>query len=128
MSYEFLKVERQGPVGWLINDRPDQLELAPVSAYKGSLDYLRMLAISRLALNNIDNFQSSWVTQGKKIGQMSLFWGANDLGSVMMEENVVSEAGVAFRLSLQDMQNLIEDAGFVAAQRDNEYRLIGAAA
>lgn len=54
-----------------------------------------MLAISRLALNHIDNFQSSWVTQGKKIGQMSLFWGANDLGSVMMEENVVSEAGVA---------------------------------
>ena len=59
---------------------------------------------------------------------MSLFWGANDLGSVMMEENVVSEAGVAFRLTLEDMQNLIEDAGFEAAQRDNEYRLIGAAA
>jgi cyclic dehypoxanthinyl futalosine synthase len=112
----------------MTNDRPDQLERVPVSAFKGSLDYLRMLAISRLALNNIDNFQSSWVTQGKKIGQMSLFWGANDLGSVMMEENVVSEAGVAFRLSLQDMQSLIEDAGFVAAQRDNDYRLIGAAA
>jgi cyclic dehypoxanthinyl futalosine synthase len=109
-------------------DRPDQLSQVPVSAYKGSIEYLRMLAICRLALNNIDNFQSSWVTQGKKIGQMSLFWGANDLGSVMMEENVVSEAGVAFRLSLQDMQRLIEDAGFVAAQRDNEYRLVGAAA
>jgi cyclic dehypoxanthinyl futalosine synthase len=109
-------------------DRPDQLDQVPVSAYKGSLEYLRVLAISRLALNNIDNFQSSWVTQGKKIGQMSLFWGANDLGSVTMEENVVSEAGVAFRLSLQDMQSLIEDAGFTAAQRDNEYRLVGVAA
>ena len=112
----------------LTNDRPDQLDQVPVSAYKGSLEYLRVLAISRLALNNIDNFQSSWVTQGKKIGQMSLFWGANDLGSVMMEENVVSEAGVAFRLSLQDMQSLIEDAGSTAAQRDNEYRLVGVAA
>jgi len=112
----------------MTNDRPDQLEQVPVSAYKGSLDYLRVLAISRLALNNIDNFQSSWVTQGKKIGQMSLFWGANDLGSVMMEENVVSEAGVAFRLSLQDMQSLIVDAGFTAAQRDNEYNLVGVAA
>lgn len=112
----------------MAKDHPDQLEQVPVSAYKGSLEYLRMLAISRLSLNNIDNFQSSWVTQGRKIGQMSLFWGANDLGSVMMEENVVSEAGVAFRLSLQDMQSLIEDAGFVAAQRDNEYRLVGVAA
>jgi cyclic dehypoxanthinyl futalosine synthase len=112
----------------MTNDRPDQLEQVPVSAYKGSLEYLRVLAISRLALNNIDNFQSSWVTQGKKIGQMSLFWGANDLGSVMMEENVVSEAGVAFRLSLQDMQSLIEDAGFTASQRDNEYNLVGVAA
>jgi cyclic dehypoxanthinyl futalosine synthase len=112
----------------MTNDRPDQLDQVPVSAYKGSLEYLRVLAISRLALNNIDNFQSSWVTQGKKIGQMSLFWGANDLGSVMMEENVVSEAGVAFRLSLQDMQSLIVDAGFTAAQRDNEYNLVGVAA
>lgn len=107
---------------------PEQLEQIPTATWKGSLEYLRTLAICRLALNNIDNFQSSWVTQGKKIGQMSLFWGANDLGSVMMEENVVSEAGVAFKLSLEDMQALIEDAGFVAAQRDNEYRLVGAAA
>ena len=86
-----------------------------------------MLAICRLALNNIDNFQSSWVTQGKKIGQMSLFWGANDLGSVMMEENVVSEAGVAFRLSLQEMRELIVDAGFEPAQRDNFYRVLAVA-
>ncbi len=105
---------------------PDQLEQVPTSTYKGSLEYLRMLAISRLALNNIDNFQSSWVTQGKKIGQLSLFWGANDLGSVMMEENVVSEAGVDFRLSLEDMRGLIEDAGFGAVQRDNYYNLLAA--
>lgn len=111
----------------MAESHPDQLEQVPTSTYKGSIEYLRVLAICRLALNNIDNFQSSWVTQGKKIGQMSLFWGANDLGSVMMEENVVSEAGVAFRLSLQEMRDLIVDAGFEPAQRDNFYRVLAVA-
>ena len=111
----------------MAESHPDQLEQIPTSTYKGSIEYLRMLAISRLALNNIDNFQSSWVTQGRKIGQMSLFWGANDLGSVMMEENVVSEAGVAFRLSLDEMKDLIVDAGFEPAQRDNYYNVLAAA-
>ncbi len=111
----------------MAENHPDQLEQVPTSTYKGSIEYLRVLAICRLALNNIDNFQSSWVTQGKKIGQMSLFWGANDLGSVMMEENVVSEAGVAFRLSLQEMRELIVDAGFEPAQRDNFYRVLAVA-
>lgn len=106
--------------------RPDQLAKVPTSTHKGSIEYLRVLAICRLALNNVANFQSSWVTQGKKIGQMSLFYGANDLGSVMMEENVVSEAGVAFRLSLQDMEELIRDAGFQPGQRDNYYNLLAA--
>ena len=108
-------------------DHPDQLAQIPTSTHKGSLEYLRMLAISRLVLNNIDNFQSSWVTQGKKIGQMSLFWGANDLGSVMMEENVVSESGVSFRLSLDEMRDLIHAAGFASAQRDNYYNILAAA-
>jgi len=111
----------------MAENHPDQLEQIPTSTYKGSIEYLRMLAISRLALNNVDNFQSSWVTQGRKIGQMSLFWGANDLGSVMMEENVVSEAGVAFRLSLDEMKALIVDAGFEPAQRDNYYNVLAVA-
>lgn len=106
---------------------PDQLELVPTSTYKGSIEYLRVLAICRLALNNIANFQSSWVTQGKKIGQMSLFYGANDLGSVMMEENVVSKAGVSFRLSLEEMAALVRDARFEPAQRDNFYNVLRAA-
>ena len=104
--------------------QPDQLARLPVSSFKGSQDYLRMLAISRLALCNIENFQASWVTQGKKIGQMTLFFGANDLGSTMMEENVVSQAGVRFRLSKAQMNAMIEDAGFIPAIRDNAYRIL----
>lgn len=111
----------------MAQSHPEQLALVPTSTYKGSIEYLRVLAICRLALNNIANFQSSWVTQGKKIGQMSLFYGANDLGSVMMEENVVSQAGVSFRLSLQEMAALVRDAGFEPAQRDNFYNVLRAA-
>jgi cyclic dehypoxanthinyl futalosine synthase len=103
--------------------QPEQLAQLPVSAFKGSQDYLRTLAISRLALNTIDNFQASWVTQGKKIGQLTLFFGANDLGSTMMEENVVSEAGVRFRLGKEELNGMIQDAGFTPAIRDNTYRI-----
>jgi cyclic dehypoxanthinyl futalosine synthase len=105
----------------------EALTSVPVSSHKGSLDYLRTLAISRLALDSIDNFQASWVTQGKKIGQLTLFYGANDLGSTMMEENVVSEAGVVFRLTRDEMDDIIRDAGFRPAQRDNEYNILEAA-
>jgi len=101
-----------------------ELHDIPTAPHKGSIDYLKMLAISRLALNNIDNFQSSWVTQGKKIGQLTLFYGANDLGSTMMEENVVSEAGVRFRLTRKEMDELILDAGFRPAQRNNAYEVL----
>jgi len=104
-----------------------ELSEIPVSAHKGSIDYLKTLAISRLSLNNIDNFQSSWVTQGKKIGQLTLFYGANDLGSTMMEENVVSEAGVHFRLTRDEMDEMIRSAGFEPAQRDNAYNFLQAA-
>ena len=99
----------------------------PVGGHKGSIDYLRTLAISRLSLNNIDNFQASWVTQGMKIGQLTLFYGANDLGSTMMEENVVSAAGVSFRLTRDEMDEMIRSAGFQPAQRDNEYNFLRAA-
>jgi len=87
-------------------------------------EYLRMLALARLYLDNIPNIQSSWVTMGPKIGQLALFFGANDMGSVMMEENVVSAAGTTFRLSEQEIRRLIADAGWVPQQRDQYYRPI----
>ncbi len=102
----------------------EELARLPVSSFKGSQDYLRMLAVARLALPSIANIQASWVTQGPKIGQMTLFFGANDLGSTMMEENVVSQAGVRFRLSRKEMDAMIRDAGFEPAVRDNDYHLL----
>ncbi|HDM09842.1 MAG TPA: dehypoxanthine futalosine cyclase [Desulfobacteraceae bacterium] len=85
-------------------------------------EYLRTLAISRLVLDNIPNIQASWVTQGAKIAQIALFFGANDMGSTMIEENVVAAAGTSFRLSREEMVRLIETAGFNAQQRDTFYR------
>ena len=87
----------------------------------GSHDYLRTLAVSRL-LQSIPNLQSSWVTMGPKVGQLALLFGANDMGSVMLEENVVSTAGVRFRMGVAELRRVIEDAGFRAAQRDFFYR------
>ncbi len=90
----------------------------------GATEYLRMQAISRLFLDNIHSIGSSWVTMGPKIGQLGLFYGANDMGSVMMEENVVSAAGTTFCLNEPVICRLIRDAGFVPAQRDNRYQLL----
>jgi cyclic dehypoxanthinyl futalosine synthase len=90
----------------------------------GAHEYLTMLAISRLALDNIPNIQSSWVTMGPKIGQLALFFGANDMGSVMMEENVVRAAGTAYRLSEPQIRHLIADAGWTPRKRDYYYRPI----
>jgi cyclic dehypoxanthinyl futalosine synthase len=87
-------------------------------------EYLKLLALARLYLDNIPNIQSSWVTMGPKIGQLALFFGANDMGSVMMEENVVSAAGTTFRLGEQDIRRLIADAGWLPQQRDQSYRPI----
>jgi cyclic dehypoxanthinyl futalosine synthase len=86
-----------------------------------SAEYLRLLALSRLVLDNIPNIQASWVTQGPKIAQVALKFGANDLGSTMIEENVVAAAGVAFSLSREEMIRIIETAGFHARQRDTFY-------
>jgi len=86
-----------------------------------SVHYLRVLAVSRLVLDNVPNIQASWVTQGDKIAQISLAFGANDLGSTMIEENVVAAAGVDFRLSLADMVRMIAGAGCRAVQRDCFY-------
>ncbi len=93
--------------------------------YLGSVDYLRTLAISRIALDNFANIQASWVTQGKAVGQLTLYYGANDLGSLMMEESVVSAAGVSHPLTRDDLDAMITGAGFTPALRDNGYNLIG---
>jgi cyclic dehypoxanthinyl futalosine synthase len=90
--------------------------------------YLRMLALSRIFLDNIDNIQASWVTQGPKIAQLSLFFGANDFGSTMIEENVVAAAGVHFRLSEQEICHLITDAGCTPQQRLMDYTTVKKAA
>lgn len=90
----------------------------------GACEYLRTQALARIYLDNVPNIQSSWVTQGQEIGQIALKYGANDLGSIMIEENVVSQAGTTFRMTVADMRRLIEDLGYQARQRDNWYRLL----
>ena len=90
----------------------------------GASDYLRTQAISRLYLDNIHSIGSSWVTMGPHIGQVALHFGASDMGSVMMEENVVSAAGTTHCLNEPMLCRLIRDAGFMPAQRNNEYNLL----
>src|SRR5687767_14616567 len=90
----------------------------------GADEYLRMLAIARLYFDNIPSLQSSWVTMGPKIGQLALMFGANDMGSVMMEENVVSAAGTTYRLNEREICRLIRDAGWTPAQRDQYYNVL----
>jgi cyclic dehypoxanthinyl futalosine synthase len=94
--------------------------LAPASGW----DYLRTVAVSRLYLDNVDNIQASWVTQGGKIGQVALAFGANDMGSTMIEENVVAAAGTRFMLARDELVRLIGDAGFKPVQRDTLYRKV----
>ena len=89
-----------------------------------SAEYLRVLAVSRIFLDNIPNIQASWVTQGGNVAQVSLFFGANDFGSLMIEENVVKAAGVTYRLKLEEILRLIKDAGFVPAQRTTLYDIV----
>ena len=90
----------------------------------GVAEYLRMQALARIFLDNFENVQSSWVTQGPDIGQVALKFGANDFGSVMMEENVVSSAGTTFRLNAAQIETLIRDAGYEPARRNNWYELL----
>jgi len=91
----------------------------------GAHEYLRTQALARVYLDNFPSVQSSWVTQGQEIGQVALKFGANDLGSIMLEENVVSQAGTTFRMNVADMRRLISDLGYEPRQRDNWYRLVG---
>jgi cyclic dehypoxanthinyl futalosine synthase len=105
---------------WTFQPENTRLKATPV----GSHEYLRMQALSRVFLDNFENVQSSWVTQGPKIGQVALQYGANDYGSVMMEENVVSAAGTSFRLTVEEIRRSITELGYEARQRDNWYRLL----
>jgi cyclic dehypoxanthinyl futalosine synthase len=110
------------------NDRAACDKVAPkagkVNRMASATDYLRMQAISRLFLDNIHSIGSSWVTMGPKIGQLALYYGAADMGSVMMEENVVSAAGTTYCLNEQFLCHLIRGAGYIPAQRDNRYRVL----
>ncbi len=90
----------------------------------GAHEYLRTQALGRIYLDNFPSVQSSWVTQGQEVGQVALKYGANDLGSIMIEENVVSQAGATFRMTVTDMRRLISELGYEPRQRDNWYRLV----
>ena len=103
--------------------QPEHTELGGTEAT--GIDYLRTLAIARIVLDNFDNLQASWVTQGGKVGQLSLAYGANDMGSVMIEENVVRAAGAAYCMDEVEIVRNIEDAGFVAKRRNMHYDLLG---
>lgn len=103
--------------------QPDNTDLSDVPA-SGSFEYLKTQAIARLYLDNFPNIQSSWVTQGLKIGQLAMLFGANDMGSLMIEENVVAEAGTVHYLSLDQIRDSIEELGFEARQRDVFYDLV----
>jgi cyclic dehypoxanthinyl futalosine synthase len=89
------------------------------------IEYLRTLAVARLVLDNFDNLQASWVTQGGKVGQLSLAFGANDMGSVMIEENVVRAAGAAYCMDEVEIVRNVEDAGFIARRRNMHYDILG---
>ncbi len=98
----------------------EQTEIEKTTGY----GYLRMLAMSRIYLDNFENIQASWVTQGPKIAQLSLYFGANDFGSTMIEENVVAAAGISFQLSETEIRRLVTDAGFIPKQRLMDYTLV----
>jgi len=107
-------------IGWTFQAEHTKLKAPAV----GGHEYLRTQALSRIYLDNFANVQSSWVTQGQEIGQVALKFGANDLGSIMIEENVVSQAGTTFRMTVADMHRLIRELGYEPRQRDNWYRLL----
>ena len=90
----------------------------------GSFEYLRTQAIARLYLDNIPNIQSSWVTQGAKVGQVALFYGANDMGSLMIEENVVASAGTVHYQTIESIRRSITEAGYIPRQRNVFYQYI----
>ena len=105
--------------------QPDHTDMAHIPA-AGAFEYLKTQAVSRLYLDNVPNIQSSWVTQGAKIGQLALYFGANDMGSLMIEENVVSSAGTVHHLTLEQIKRSIREAGYIPRQRNVFYDYIDA--
>ena len=103
--------------------QPEHTEMADIPP-AGSFEYLKTQAIARLYLDNVPNIQSSWVTQGLKIGQLALFFGANDMGSLMIEENVVASAGTVHYLTLEQIRDAIRELGYMPRQRNVFYELI----
>jgi len=106
--------------------QPENTDLASIPP-TGAFEYLKTQAVARLYLDNVANIQSSWVTQGLKIGQLALAFGANDMGSLMLEENVVAEAGTVHFLTLDQIRHAIEEFGYTARQRDVRYQLVATA-
>jgi cyclic dehypoxanthinyl futalosine synthase len=102
--------------------QPGNTELGGTTA--SGVEYLKVLALSRIVLDNVPNIQASWVTQGAKMAQVALFFGANDLGGTMLEENVVAAAGCSFRMSVDEMISLVRVAGFIPAQRSTTYAIL----
>ncbi len=107
-------------IPWPFQPKNTAIDCRPATA----LEYLRTLAISRIVLDNFKNLQASWVTQGYRVAQMALFFGANDFGSTMIEENVVAATGVSHRLSEEDIRRHIREAGFSPRQRLMDYTLV----
>jgi len=103
--------------------QPDHTQMAHVPP-AGAFDYLKTQSVARLFLDNVPNIQSSWVTQGLKIGQLGLLFGANDMGSLMLEENVVAEAGTVHHLTLDQIRGAISEAGYIPRQRNVRYELV----
>ncbi len=102
--------------------QPGNTELGGKSAT--GVEYLKVLALSRIVMDNVPNIQASWVTQGAKMAQVALFFGANDLGGTMLEENVVAAAGCRFRMTMEEMVELVHSAGFRSAQRTTLYDIV----
>jgi cyclic dehypoxanthinyl futalosine synthase len=107
-------------IPWTFQPRNTLIKTPEIS----SVEYLKFLALSRLYLDNFQNIQASWVTQGPMIGQLALFWGANDFGSTMQEENVVAATGCRFRLAEEKIREIISSAGFTPRRRSMDYTLL----
>jgi len=103
--------------------QPDNTEMDDIPP-AGSFEYLKTQAVARLYLDNFPNIQSSWVTQGREIGQLALLFGANDMGSLMLEENVVSAAGTVHHLTLEEMRSAISELGWIPRRRNVFYELV----
>ena len=124
MRIRELQDETQGFTAFITwSYQPLHTELDGIEAT--GIEYLRTLALARLVLDNVDNIQASWVTQGGKVGQLSLAYGANDMGSVMIEENVVRAAGASYCMDEREIVRNIEDAGFIPKRRNMHYEMLG---